>query len=90
MFSVDAIAEVLERHKQRATYGAVAELLSVPTRSLMKDYSKNSRFSWIVNQKTGLPTGYHSSQIHPDLLAREDILSTEADLVRWLRSVSEG
>jgi hypothetical protein len=87
MFSVEAIAEVLEKYRQRATYGAVAGLLGVPTRSLMRDYAKSPRYSWIVNQKTGLPTDYGASQIHPELASRDEILCTEAELVAWLRSV---
>ena len=88
MFSVEAIAETLEKHRQRATYGAVAGLLGVPTRSLMSDYSKNARFSWIVSKESGLPTNYRESQMHPELRAREKILSSEKELAEWLRSAN--
>ena len=87
MFSIETVADLLHEHKQRATYGAVAGLLGVPSRSLMQNYTKGRRFSWIVNQKTGLPTDYAPSQIDPDLKLRPKILATEAELVQWLRSL---
>jgi len=89
MFSVEGIASILQQHKQRATYGAVAGMLGLPTRSLMQGYAKGPLFSWIVNQKTGLPTDYTPSQIDPDLRLHERVLSTATELVEWLRSVSQ-
>ena len=86
MFTIDAIVDVLNQHHQRATYGAVAELLGRPSRNLMSECPKNKRYSWIVSQKDGMPSGYSSFQKHPSLMENEDILSTRDELVEWLRS----
>jgi hypothetical protein len=82
--SVSTIAELLDRYHQRATYGALAELLGTSPRSVMQGYKRNWRHSWIVNQNDGLPSEYHELQRHPKLLEREHILATAAELREWL------
>ena len=86
MFSIDAIVDALDQHHHRATYGAVAELLGRPSRSLMSECPKNRRCPWVVSQKHGMPSGYSSFQRHPSFMENEDILSTRGELVEWLRS----
>jgi hypothetical protein len=87
MFSLESILELLQKHRQRATYGAVAAWLSIPQRSLMQDRSKNHLNSWIVSKGTGLPTGYPRSALHPDLTVNERVLDTEKDLREWMASL---
>lgn len=46
--------------------------------------------SWIVNQATGLPTGYDGSELHPGLLSHGEIISSGRELALkmsvWKRS----
>ena len=85
-FDLESIAVLLDRHHQRATYGAVADLLGAPARSLMSDTPKRRLYSWIVAAQTGKPTKYPASAIHPELLEHEEVLSTAAELGDWVRS----
>lgn len=66
--NLEEIVRKLNTHKQRATYGAVAGLLSVPPRSLMDGRPRNRLYSWIVNAKDFRPTDYEEAQIDPDCL----------------------
>jgi len=86
--SIDSILAELRRFRQRATYGAVAELLSKSPRNLMGGRSRGPADSWIVSMKEGLPTGYAPEQIDPDIEARETILRTRAELEAWLENPS--
>jgi hypothetical protein len=85
---LDAILDLLNRHHQRATYGAVAGMLGVMPRSVMQGREKNKRHSWIVNQDTGLPTDYHDFLMHPALLEGDEVLRTVEELVEWVAARS--
>src|SRR4051794_13058699 len=54
---LDDILERLERHHQRATFGAVAGLLGREPLTLFDGYPRTPRTSWVVSKSTGLPTG---------------------------------
>ena len=93
--SLDGIAHQLDAHKQRATYGAVAELVGVLARGLMSGRPKTPRYSWVVaatsgsESQRGFPTGYSVNQIHPDCYTQicegNDNVIDSADLLRgWL------
>ncbi len=86
--SIDSIIDQLDRFRQRATYGAVAAVLSRSPRNLMSGRSRSQRDSWIVSNKDGLPTGYEPDQAHPEIKSREQILRSAADLGTWLESPS--
>ena len=86
--SIDSILGELRRCRQRATYGAVAELLGKSARSLMGGRSRGPADSWIVSMRDGLPTGYEPEQIDPDIRARETILRSRAELEAWLENPS--
>ncbi len=45
-YELETIVQTLGRHNQRASYGAVAELLGRPARSVMKGRSRQAEFSW--------------------------------------------
>jgi alkylated DNA nucleotide flippase Atl1 len=83
-YSVPTICETLERHRQRATYGAVADLVGKPAQSVMQPFQRSRRYSWVVNSETGLPSKYHDLQKHPQLLERDRILSSGDELAAWL------
>ena len=83
--TLDAVVDLLDRHHQRATYGAVAAVVDRPPRYLMGGRPRDTRHSWIVNRETGLPTGYGSDDMHPHLLANPTVLATGRELEEWLR-----
>lgn len=86
--NLDAILDLLDRFHQRASYGAVAELIDRPAHYLMNGRPRNPRHSWIVNQDTWLPTGYFKDQVHPDIISRERVLLSAEDLESWLQDPS--
>ena len=56
---VSTALDVLAKHKQRATYGAIAGRAGVIARNVMKDHDRDHRHAWIVGAKTGQPGGEH-------------------------------
>jgi hypothetical protein len=84
-YSFDEILDLLQRHRQRATYGAIGAVLDRPPYYLMGGRPRDHRHSWVVSKESGLPTGYGREHMHPELEARDEILSTGDRLERWLR-----
>jgi hypothetical protein len=84
MPSLDQILDVLDRHHQRATYGAVGDLLSRPARSVMLGRPRDARHSWVVRKADGAPTGYGPSEQHPALRSRPEVLASGQELRAWL------
>jgi len=82
--SLDQIVELLDQRGQRATYGAVAQLVGHSPRSLLKGRDRSRRYSWIVNRHTGLPTGYPDDQIDPRLRDSGPVITSEVELQKWL------
>jgi hypothetical protein len=85
MKSLDQILDLLNQYHQRATYGAVAELIRVPTRSLMSGRPRDWRHSWVVNKETKQPTKYSPEQVHPAIDERQEVLNSGTRLEAWLR-----
>ena len=92
---LDGIVHQLDVHKQRATYGAVAELVGVLPRGLMSGRPKTPRYSWVVaatngsDSRRGFPTGYSVNQIHPDCYRQicegnENVIDSGDILRDWL------
>jgi len=86
--SLDTILDLLHRFHQRATYGAVAELIDRPAQYLMNGRPRDPRNSWIVNQDTWLPTGYFNDQVHPDIISRDRVFLSPEELETWLQDPS--
>lgn len=87
-WTVETIAEQLDRHQQRATYGAVAEVIGVLARGVMQGRTKSRRLSWIV-AVNGKPTGYAEQEIHPECRRQiesrsRDFIQNGSDLRQWL------
>jgi hypothetical protein len=89
MLSLDEIIDRLDQRGQRATYGAVANLLGQSPRSLLKDRERERRCSWIVNRDTGLPTGYVDDLIDPRLRASGPVIGTGGELRTWLEQQAD-
>ena len=84
---LDAILDLLSRHHQRATYGAVGALVDRPASFLMGGRPRDHRHSFIVNQETELPTGYGPEHMHPQLRSHSKVLKTSQELQNWLDEV---
>ena len=87
--TLDALVERLERHRQRTTYGAVADLLGLNPLSMFVGYPFTPRNSWVVAKANGIPTKYDVSQMHPDLFSNPRVIETATDLQEWLLSIPE-
>jgi alkylated DNA nucleotide flippase Atl1 len=82
---VERVLEVLQREKTRCTYGALAELIGASPRDVGVFLDpKRPEASWVVNKKTGMPTGYKSFQIHPELQTYERVIERGEELKRLL------
>lgn len=88
MLDLEEIVTLLDRQKQRATYGAVAGYLGVPQQSLMKGLPMEQRYSWVVNAKEGMPTGYPTEALHPALVARIAVIKDTESLSKWLDTLT--
>jgi alkylated DNA nucleotide flippase Atl1 len=82
--TIDEILDALDHGRQRATYGAVAALLGTSPRTLMAGRERDQRHSWVVNRKSGEPTGYSAEQFHPDLREKPEIFDTKEALEQYL------
>lgn len=104
IWTLDEVVALLNEHRQRATYGAIAGVIGASTtRRLMKGRTGAHENSWVVAKRTnrkagsrrGWPTGYLESDLHPDCLHQirtcpDDILDEVDDLRKWLEEVTEG
>ena len=79
----DQVIEALDRHRQRATYGAVGGLVCLPARSVMQGQVKNPRNSWVVSSASSAPTGYAEDERHPLLESNELVIKTAEALADW-------
>ena len=80
--ALDDVIAFLNAERVRATYGAVAETVGVPARSLgalLGDRRRDA--SWIVNASTGLPTDYAPEDAHPDLLSSGEVIASGRELL---------
>ncbi len=84
MYALDDVLNQLSRYRQRATYGAVGELVGQPPMFLMNGRPRDAHNSWVVSKETRLPSKYEKYQMHPDLESRPMVLETREELAHWL------
>jgi len=82
--TLDQILDALHGKHQRATYGAVAAAVGSSPRTLMKGRERDQRHSWVVSRQSGQPTGYEPEQLHPALVASDQVIETREELEKWL------
>jgi alkylated DNA nucleotide flippase Atl1 len=82
---VTRVLTVLQLEKTRCTYGALAEYIGATPRDVSKFLTpKRAEASWVVNKKSGLPTGYEAYQLHPDLQSSDKVIDQAADLEKLI------
>ncbi|MGF1740155.1 hypothetical protein L4C34_03550 [Vibrio profundum] len=73
--TLNQIIGYLNENGIRATYGAVADVLGVNAQSVgMLLGERRPEVSWVVNRKTGMPTGYLIEECAYNLLSRQEII----------------
>lgn len=83
--TLDRILDYLESTQTRATYQAVAKYLHRPARGMGEMLGRHCpKASWVVNARTGMPTGYYPTEIHPDLKKNTHIIRTAEELRRLM------
>ncbi len=82
--SLKAILKLLSKYHQRATYGAMADLLGRTARTVVAGSPRDYLHCWVVNKDTGLPTAYPEGMIHPAIEERAEILGSSDELLQWL------
>lgn len=94
-YNLEQILDLLDKHHQRATYGAIAKLVGVRPQDLMKlpgtpkrNRSHCHRDSWVVAARSHFPTNYKRAEMHPALEERDEVLDTPAKLKVWLANVT--
>ena len=81
--TLDQILDCLERKRVRATYGAVGAVIGRPAQSVGAALgNRRKRASWVVNARTGEPTGYDPTEKHPDLYFTSHIIKAGEELRR--------
>ena len=76
--TVKQVLDCLNANKIRATYPAVQSYLDLGSKNLDWEniLGPNRKYaSWVVSKKTGMPEGYDSADLHPDLLKTEKIIA---------------
>jgi hypothetical protein len=81
--TLDEVVRFLNSEQIRATYRAVAEVVGgIPQGVGGRLGTRRPEGSWVVNAKSGLPSGYSIEQCHPALLLKSQVISTGAELTR--------
>jgi alkylated DNA nucleotide flippase Atl1 len=84
--TAQAILDALNREKIRATYGAVAEVLHIPARSVGQVLgTRRPEASWVVRDDDGMPAEYEAHQLHAELTRRSVIIRSGEQLRLLLR-----
>jgi hypothetical protein len=82
-----SILERLQRHRQAATFGALAGVVGGIARSVMSDLPRNYQNSWVVNKKTKEPPIHKPNEIDPNLvnsIKAHGVIEKPSVLRRWL------
>lgn len=80
---LSTILRVLNETRTRATYGAVAEAVDCPSRRLGRLLGRRRpEASFVVNARTGLPTGYAPTDLHRELQRHDHVIQDGDELLR--------
>ena len=79
--TVETVLAYLNRERIRATYAAVAAVVGICPAAMGRALGdRRPAASWVVNAVLGMPTGYKSHQIHPELLRTPEIIRSPLEL----------
>lgn len=79
--SIEKVLSALNKHRIRATYGAVADYLGTHPRLVGRLIGeRRPEASWIVSKRDGLPTGYRETDYHENLLSNSKIIDSADEL----------
>jgi len=84
MWNLEDVLDVLNEHRQRATYGAVAGVVGGIARGVMHGRTRCPRDSWVVRKRGRLPSGYTADEKHSDLLLNPRVIDIGEELRLWL------
>lgn len=88
--SIQKVLECLNREKVRCTYQAVADVIGGVPRGVSRQLEPRCPWaSWVVNKRTGHPTGYTEDQKHPDLYRKSHIIKTGDELRNLLSACQQ-
>ena len=78
------VLEFLNHARLRCTYGAMAGVLGTDARFVAQRYlgARRKNASWVVNKKSGEPTGYEEQEKHPELHNCSQVISDANELCR--------
>jgi hypothetical protein len=82
--NLDRILNILQLHRQRATFGAVAGVLDRDPERLFDGYPRTPRTAWVVNKESGRPTGHKPTELPPDLFSNSHVITTNNELLKWM------
>jgi len=89
--TIDQILTALNKRRVRATYGAVGQVLGISARNVGNRLGqRRPEASWVVNAKTGKPSGYLPNECHKDLFSNTTILRTGAQVQALFAESSKG
>ncbi len=88
---LEEVLRFLNEQRLRATYGAVAEVLGVPARTMGRRLGAHRHeASWVVSAGSGRPTGYADHELHPDLRSSPEPIRDGDELARRVCSHRRG
>jgi hypothetical protein len=83
---LDQVLRCLSTHAQRATYGAVAEVVGGEPRSFMRTRPRTHEYSWVVSKRTGRPSGFDERELDPRMRGVLSLVISDARCLRaWLQ-----
>jgi len=85
----EEIIALLARHRQKATYGALADLTGGLPQGVMNEFSATLNNRWVVNGTTLMPAGYPSHLLddYPNPGEEENPVVTDGDGLRnWIQA----
>lgn len=82
------ILDYLNKARVRCTYGAIAEVLDRPARSVDRRLlgRPRPRTSWVVRKRDGEPTGHRSQEKHRELYQVDYIIQNGRELLECMRT----
>ena len=84
---IEEILAYLNEAHVRCTYGAIGEVFGIDPQSVAPQClgDKRKEASWVVNSRTGEPTGYDAAEQHPRLKEHGHIITSGAELLKCMR-----